>query len=36
MESNPELRQALEDPEYMRRSMEMMRDLGAMQNMMRN
>jgi len=36
MESNPELRHALSDPEFMRRSMEMMRDPSAMQNMMRN
>ena len=35
METNPELRNALEDPEFMRRSMEMMRDPSAMQNMMR-
>lgn len=36
MESNPELRNALQDPEFMRRSMEMMRDPSAMQNAMRN
>jgi ubiquilin len=36
MESNPELRHMLNDPELMRRSMEMMRDPASMQNMMRN
>jgi len=36
LDSNPELRHALADPELMRRSMEMMRDPSAMQNMMRN
>jgi len=36
LESNPELRNLLDDPDFMRRSMEMMRDPGAMQNMMRN
>ncbi len=36
MDSNPELRHMLNDPELMRRSMEMMRDPSSMQNMMRN
>mmetsp|Transcript_45787 Transcript_45787/g.139090 ORF Transcript_45787/g.139090 Transcript_45787/m.139090 type:complete len:634 (-) Transcript_45787:399-2300(-) len=36
LDSNPELRHVLNDPNLMRRSMEMMRDPSAMQNMMRN
>ena len=36
LQSNPEVRHMLEDPEFMRRSMELMRDPSAMQNMMRN
>lgn len=36
LESNPELRHMLDDPELMRRSMEMMRDPNAMRNAMRN
>jgi len=36
LEANPELRNMLDDPETMRRSMEMMRDPNAMRNAMRN
>lgn len=36
LETNPELRHMLDDPELMRRSMEMMRDPNAMRNAMRN
>ena len=36
LDSNPELRNILRDPEYMRRSMELMRDPQAMNHMMRN
>ena len=35
MDSNPELRNMLQDPEIMRQSMQMMRDPSAMQNMLR-
>ena len=36
LDSNPELRQMFNDPDFLRSSMEMMRDPSAMRNMMRN
>eukprot|EP00559_Dactyliosolen_fragilissimus_P007752 CAMPEP_0184859762 /NCGR_PEP_ID=MMETSP0580-20130426/4760_1 /TAXON_ID=1118495 /ORGANISM="Dactyliosolen fragilissimus" /LENGTH=583 /DNA_ID=CAMNT_0027356591 /DNA_START=172 /DNA_END=1923 /DNA_ORIENTATION=- len=36
IDQNPDLRNVFDDPEFMSRSMEMMRDPTAMQNMMRN
>jgi len=35
MERNPQIRHVLDDPELMRRTMQMMRDPSSMQNMMR-